>query len=1051
MDPNVRNALYLADTANVSEEDIFGNPELMPKLSAALKTITKRKRVKGKPLVDLIATVQRDGSLPACVQASVPSGSTSTGTTSAPTSTSLSGRNARSAGVRRHSRPPALVDAMATSNEEYAANMEQAYGSVHRPSSSASAATSVSPALSNMGNSNNSGSTDQEFAHHHGWGHNSGYGSQQYGGRQGTPANARSVAGATVANTDRSGRRGNSDILLQDTVLDSPTSSSTTLVAGTSPGGGDRFSPGGSISGGLSPGTKNPLSPVPGGVARMAPSQLQQETRVLSGGVGQSAVPATGVGMVQPSGARSASGGGAGAGGAGHHWGQLQPSPAGRGQPRPQKRLSTTSSAASTDVESLDTSHLLEFDDDDEDEGTLVGSQPYPTVETGNMDAYGYTPPTVSGGGGRGGGAGAGQRAKGGGSGGPSGQPGAYGVSPEDLQELEDALLMDSFGGVMDELLEEENITTNAFPEISNTRSFPDLHNVGASLPPLPRTGPGAGHTLNGQRARSTSAGGGAGSPHMPAPHMFGLSPSHAGSASPVGANATAAAGFPLASSSNGPPRPGTRGMGRPRNQVPPRPYTPGKSSRGSSVPWLSHGLGGGVSPRVGSSPRPPTPSTPHQAATAGGARMAPSPNGRRRGDEAFPESFALPSPNENGLGGPSPKARRVGARAFSERFPGSPQAGLSPRMGFPPHSPRCGGGGSSVAGAAGSFNVARSPLDGGSDRTYFPAPAANAANVFSTASPASAPNRGHRRSSSNSWGSAPRHGGGGEGGVEAAGGAATAMSAGFHAPSTSQNWSVRLGDSKTNLPAGSMSMRHGWGVSSSGEMQNAPPTPSPHGVVASASGADGGSGGGVSTTATAAKGGHGGAHHSMSDQRVAQSSVRVNHGHGVMQRRHSSPIPPLSTFPSVTTTPGPASAAECANGDGAIGAIVHVKKESAPRTQQAQDREDFGVTFGRNSPPGETGSGAGGGWAQPPASVSPMPEQFGSPAATAQDLPETVSIKDGHDWWGQATSAEMPEASAAAVAAVAAAAVPNALASFVDGTEVLNGQVTTTSMRVDL
>lgn len=83
VDPNVRNALYLADTANVSEEDIFGNPELMPKLSAALKTITKRKRVKGKPLGDLIATVQRDGSLPACVQ-------TSNGSAAATTSSSFS-------------------------------------------------------------------------------------------------------------------------------------------------------------------------------------------------------------------------------------------------------------------------------------------------------------------------------------------------------------------------------------------------------------------------------------------------------------------------------------------------------------------------------------------------------------------------------------------------------------------------------------------------------------------------------------------------------------------------------------------------------------------------------------------------------------------------------------------------------------------------------------------------------------------------------------------------------------------------------------------------
>ncbi|CAM9899676.1 unnamed protein product, partial [Hapterophycus canaliculatus] len=171
VDPNVRNALYLADTANVSEEDIFGNPELMPKLSAALKTITKRKRVKGKPLVDLIATVQRDGSLPACVQtsncstATTPRGATTT-SKAAPAKTGVSegktaaargssggdgaggdcggGEGVASSGTsggggsRRQIRPPALVDAMATSNEEYAANIEHAYGSIHRPESATS-------------------------------------------------------------------------------------------------------------------------------------------------------------------------------------------------------------------------------------------------------------------------------------------------------------------------------------------------------------------------------------------------------------------------------------------------------------------------------------------------------------------------------------------------------------------------------------------------------------------------------------------------------------------------------------------------------------------------------------------------------------------------------------------------------------------------------------------------------------------------------------------------------------------------------------------------
>lgn len=742
----------------MSEEDIFGNPDLMPKLSAALKTITKRKRVKGKPLVEVIATVQRDGSLPACVQTSGGSASASSTALSQSLGRSASAGNVTARpGARRGARPPSLLDAIATSPEEYAANMAQAYGSVNRPGSSASARqSSVSPALSNIGN----GGVSEDHARV-GWGHNSAAfaGSQgQQWRRQGTSSGTRVLPQGpplsapahhgrggvfTFGAEDRSASREAGGYLqeplpLQESLLDSPASSCTTLVAGTSPGGGDRFSPGGSLAGGFSPATKKSNSPTPAEQAARH-SRMARVGNVQQVGDG---VEATVGAVIMPDGARSAPAAGASrhrSAARVSHWGQNQTPSVLPQHQRPKKRLSTTSSLASTDVESLDTSHLLEFDDDDEDEPSC-GSQ-----QAGD-GGFGVGPSATS----------AHRAATGGGS--------TAGVSPEDLQELEDALLMESFS-VMEELLEGEDIA-GPFPDLNSNGTFPDLQTVGASLPPLPRG-------TSGQRGTPrSSAAGGAGSPQLFGQQMFGgASPNnHAGSASPSnGAGSTN--GFSLLGSSSGPPRPGLRGTGRARHQVPPRPYTPNKSSRGGNVPWLSTGLGGGISPRVGSSPRPPT--TPQGSSSAAGGRLGsghgqgragtgPSPKARRRGEEAFLD-FGLASSNEQAVaaaaaaaahGAPSPKARRLGPRAFPERFPGSPSAGLSPRVGFPPQSPRSSG----LVGAA-------SPLDGsGNDRTYFPAPAANAALL--TTSPANGSSRSHRRTSSNDWGSPPLQGGGGDGGV---------------------------------------------------------------------------------------------------------------------------------------------------------------------------------------------------------------------------------------------------------------------------------------------
>ncbi|CAM9425106.1 unnamed protein product [Pylaiella littoralis] len=782
VDPNVRNALYLADTANVSEEDIFGNPELMPKLSAALKTITKRKRVKGKPLVDLIATVQRDGSLPACVQASNGSAATTPSSSAraaaakkidaaakaaAAAARSGGGSGGGSGAARRQIRPPAIVDAIATSHEEYAANIEHAYGGLNKPESSTSDTTSVSPAHSSLGNSGHSSIEENAY---HGWGHNTStqqqQQQQQQHGRHSTgniPAasHAHMVAGAVAAEGEvLRGGRVNGSGYLQESFVDSPTSSCTTLVAGNSPSGGDpRFSPGGSFSGGFPP--------------------------AMNGGVGATPAP-TGVLLQQPPSfaLRSTGGQTTGAAAAGTSGGLWMGQVGGRHQqqqPRPQKRLST-SSAASTDPESLDTSQLLEFDDDEDDEVGPYGGPGY-TVPAGDL---GYAAYAVSGGG----------------SGGGGGGSTANGVSPEDLQELEDALLMDSFTGAMDEV---EQGVPSEFPKVEGSENInlPGLHR--AAKQPLSRQGgaPSFGGARVVPRRTPRSAGAaGSGCPHV---QMFGgrgVSPSHAGSASPNS------------------PRVGSS---------PPTPGTPGTQAM---APGGGGGGGGGT----------------------GEARMAPSPNGRRRGDEAFPpEHFALPSPNNplgtpTGLiGGPSPKSRRVGTRFPAERFPGSPQAGLSPRAGFPPQS--------SLSGGAGpSFSVTCSPL-GGSDRTYFPAPVANAA---AAAAAALADGRGHRRSNSsgltNGWGSAPRHGGGGECGLDAGVGAAgtpnaasaaaaaaasiSAISTGLlgsttTSTSTGQNWSVRLGDSAK--PSWGLTMGEGARppspmatITTSGQQQQRPPQQKP-------------------------------------------------------------------------------------------------------------------------------------------------------------------------------------------------------------------------------
>lgn len=986
VDPNVRNALYLADTANVSEEDIFGNPELMPKLSAALKTITKRKRVKGKPLVELIATVQRDGSLPACVQSNGGSSSSTGPSQYLNRSASAGAASSRAPLGRRNVRPPALVDAIATSNEEYAANLAQAYGSVNRPWSSASAATSVSPALSSVGN-NNSMNEDHACL---GWGHNvsvSGDGTQSHQwGRQRTPGGTRMVpqgpplsapahhgrGGGNGFLDDRSGRESGGHhqrgLPLQDSMLDSPTSSCTTLVAGTSPGGGERYSPGGSLAGGFSPAAKKSMSPYATEQAARHNRMVQARHMRQAGVIGIE----TGAGMMLPDGARSAPAAGSSTRPARvSHWGQgtsprLQ-------QTNPHKRTSTTSSLASTDVESLDTSHLLEFDDDDDDEPSY-GTQPYP--ELGATDGgFGLEPSAGS------------QRSNAGVDGrvnASAGEPESYGVSPEDLQELEDALLMDSFG-VMDELLEGEDIA-GPFPDLNTNSHFPDLQNVAASLPPLPR----GGQTQNGQRGTPR---GGTGSPHLLGQQMFGgASPNHAGSASPVGGvGSNNGSPFP-ASGNNGAPRPGSRGIGRPRHQVPPRPYTPGKSSRGGSVPWLSHGLGGGMSPRVGSSPRPPTtPGTPHgtQATATGGGRMGaahtqgrsgtgPSPKSRRRGEEAFPD-FGLLSPNEHtggGRGAPSPKARRVGARAYSTRFPGSPLAGagLSPRVGFPPQSPRSG----DLTGVA--------PLDGdGNGRTNFPA---SAVTALLTTSPAKGSAMDHHRSSSNGWGSAPLHDGSSDGGV------GTQVAVKMEGAATmNQSWSVRLGEGKNTTPT-SASMRQSWGGENLNHTAPSPP-PSRRASTSLPNVSDAGSvsvGGVLSSLGTGETGSRwngrnnntNNVHNTPTGEVQSQSSTRStnSNGHHQLQRRHSAPTAPLVQSASAEW-----------RGDACVFGAPDMKNELTS-SMLGDGTGEFSQSY-ESSAAGITE------WAPPPPPPSPMTDQFDTAPASAQPPPAS-SIADDKEgaWW---------------------------------------------------
>ncbi|CBN75385.1 Putative NIN-like transcription factor [Ectocarpus siliculosus] len=700
VDPNVRNALYLADTANVSEDDIFGNPELMSKLSDALKTITKRKRVKGKPLVDLIATVQRDGSLPACVQGSTP------------------------------------------------------------------------------------------------------------------------VSASVEASRARA--RANGEGFSHDALLDSPASSCATLVAGSSPGPGEGpFSPGGgSLSGRYSPAAAGGGSGVNGTAA--------------------AATRATGVVLQQPPSFAFRPSGAAGTpsgGGAGypHGMGQRQPSPAGGHRPRPKERLSITSSVASTDIESLDTSHLLEFDDDDDDEAVPYGGPGY-AAPAGDLGCV----PSAAGGVGSGPGA--------------AGAAGGAGnrVSPEDLQELEEALLMDNFSGLMDGILEGEEIPSGV-PKMEGLENmnFSGLFNSGAQ--PLTRTG---GHAAN------SGPGIGAGVPRG--------TPRSAGAA------------------------------GSPRVQM----------FGGRSVPSPNHAAGSAspVGTRKGYSPPPQTPGTPGTQATAPGGGSG-SGSGRRRGDEAFPaEQYALPSPKDplgsNGLmGGPSPKSRRVGARGFPERFPGSPQAGLSPHVGFLPQSPLSGGGAAAGANGSAGFNVTCSPL-GGSDRTYFPAPAASA-KAAALADPSSG--RGHRRSSSSGlssgWGSGHRHGGVGESGFDpcatapsgpsaaavaaAAACSSGAMSAGFQASATAasssgQNWSVRLGDgTKQNGVATAPKpapRQHGW-VLSSGEVQQQQQQQQ----------------GTKSRSSSPSISANGPPQQRLPQQQSAASRPKT---HGVVRRRHSAPIPPVQIFP---------------------------------------------------------------------------------------------------------------------------------------------------------
>lgn len=451
-DRTLRDALFLTDTTNVDEEDIFGDQELMSKLSAALESTTKRKRIKGRPLAVIPATVKNEGSLPAYLQArntSTPTTPTAAEGLSTAASSKTGNDETKPAGVcadssdgsgdgsgskegcsssssirgggsgdRRQIRPLKRFEGIATSNEEYVANVEHAYGSTESATSVALATVGLSPALSGVGISGHSSGADLI----------SSTGIQQQHQQQ---LYERHYVSGPLLTQIAQARGGcvKSDNSLQGPRLDNPTSTCTSLVISTTPNGTEHRFPATDFS--------------------------SQELLQAKGTDGNGAFSAAGVPQQEPPSLLRYPGslGTAGRSDAGDHWvGQKRRSLAGRQhqkcQPKPEKRLCNMSSPASRDVGSLRMSHPIKFDNDGDTEVSPYG-HPCHSELAGDVRHL------------------------------PCG-PGAGGrrrrVTREDLRELEEELLTDGLAGEMDGMLYGDT-TSGAIPNVdgSETMGVPGL------------------------------------------------------------------------------------------------------------------------------------------------------------------------------------------------------------------------------------------------------------------------------------------------------------------------------------------------------------------------------------------------------------------------------------------------------------------------------------------------------------------------------------------------------------------------------------------------
>ena len=154
---------------------------------------------------------------------------------------------------RRRFPRPSLDDAYMTSCEEFDAFCKHAYGSTHQQELSTSATPSVNPSLNSSGNSDHN--NPREYASRGLGQSDRGIQQQRYGGHShdSTLATA-NMRGAGGGITGRVIDDGFLQEILQDSLLSSPTSSCTFAVAGNCPAGGEnRFSPRDSLSEGLSP------------------------------------------------------------------------------------------------------------------------------------------------------------------------------------------------------------------------------------------------------------------------------------------------------------------------------------------------------------------------------------------------------------------------------------------------------------------------------------------------------------------------------------------------------------------------------------------------------------------------------------------------------------------------------------------------------------------------------------------------------------------------------------------------------------------------------